>query len=148
MDCSRCGAKVGFLNKVMACPTCGCQVCGKCAEWEARASHGADSSSGSVEEVQMAMCSEDCAFGQYATFIKTIDPTASIVLVEDEHVGLDLEVEPEEDDTPPSFISFSKKRLDPRDNVKASSSAPDVRPFYDRVKRDLTEGRRNFREGY
>jgi len=148
MDCPRCGAKVGFLNTASACPTCGSQVCEKCAEWEARESRAADGTSGSDGEVQMAMCSEDCAFGQYARFIQTIDPKASIVLNEDAHDGLDVAVEPEEDYTPPSYISFSLKRLDPRDHVKAASLAPDVRPFYDRVKRDLTEGRRTFREGY
>jgi hypothetical protein len=104
--------------------------------------------SGSDGEVQLAMCSEDCAYGQHATFIQTVDPTASIVLNEDAPTGLDLEVEPSEDDTPPCYIFFSKKRLDPRGDVKAASPAPDVRPFFDRVKRDLTEGRRTFREQY
>jgi hypothetical protein len=102
---------------------------------------------GSDEEVQMAMCSEDCAFAQYARFIQTIDAKAPLVLNDDAHVGLTLQVEPEEEDTPPSYITFNLKRLDPRDNAKAASLAADVRPFYERVKRDLAESRRNFREG-
>ncbi len=147
MDCPRCGAKVGFLNTASVCPTCGGQVCGKCAAYEASESHSTEIMQGSDEEVQTAMCSEDCAFGLYARFIKTIDPTAPLVLNDDAHVGLTLQVEPQEDDTPPSYITFNLKRLDARDDAKAASQASDARPFYDRVKRDLTEGRRDFREG-
>ena len=139
---------MGFLNKVMECPTCGEHLCGKCAEWEACESNAASSESGSDEEVLMALCSEECAFGLYARFIQTIDPSAPLILNDDAHVGFSLSVNAAEDGMLPSYISFALKRLDPRDHAEAASLAPEVRPLYDRVKRDLTDGRRDFSEGY
>ena len=148
LNCPRCGDKVGFLEKVTACPTCGSQLCGRCAAWEGCESSAASAEQGSEEEVQMKLCSEDCAYSQYARFIQAIDPATPLVLNDDGHVGFTVSVAEADDGTPPSYISFALKMLDPRAYAKAASVAPEVRPLYDRVKRDLTEGRRDFREGY
>ena len=148
MNCPSCGANVGFMEKVAACPTCGSHLCGKCAAWEGCESIAASDEQGSGEEVQMKLCSEDCAYSQYARFIRTIDPETLLVLSDDEHVGFTVSVAETDDETPPSYISFALKRLDPQAYAKAASVAPEVRPLYDRVKQNLTEGRRTFSEGY
>ena len=148
MECPRCGAKLGLLNPKKACATCGRPVCGKCAEWSGAEFHAARGKSGSYNEIDMELCSEDCAFGQYARFIRTIDPKTPLVLNDEGHVGLDVAVDSGEEVMTPTSIAFNLKRLDPRDHIKDASLAPEVRPLYDRVKRDLTEGRRAFREDY
>jgi hypothetical protein len=145
-NCPNCGVKLGFFNKQISCKYCGSGFCGKCQIYAIMVMTGkTDTWMGETLE-DYYVCSLRCWYAAYKQFINSTRKKMPIIITNTGNVGLSVT---EDTKDHPKGIYFSYMKTDPRKaGGEGSGYIPEVKPMYDRVKKDLEKRKRKITEDY
>jgi hypothetical protein len=145
-DCTNCEAKLGLFNKQISCRFCGSGFCGKCQAYAIMVMTGkTDAWMGKTLD-DYYVCSLKCWYSAYKEFINSTRKGMPIIILNSGNVGLTIT---EDTKDHPKGIYFSYMKTDPRKaGGEGSGYIPEVKPMYERVKKDLEKRKRKITEDF